>query len=135
VETRTSGSEGGPRKPTGGNADMASRSDPYTHWQLTDSSTVEIINWLDDHSRFLLCSKAYRRVGGSDVINTFTTCVDEHGAPASTLTDNAGVYTSRFVGGRNAFEHLLAQLDVRQKNGHPGTQGKVERFHQTLKSA
>jgi len=29
VETRTSGSEGGPRKRTGGNADTAPRSDPY----------------------------------------------------------------------------------------------------------
>lgn len=108
----------------------------FTHWQLADGSTAEIINWLDDHSRFLLCSKAHRRVGGSDVINTFTACIDEHGTPTSTLTDNAGVYTSRFVGGKNAFEHLLAQLGVRQKNGHPGhpgTQGKVERFHQTLK--
>src|SRR3954451_21889298 len=30
VETRTSGSEGGPRKPTGREADRAPRSDPYT---------------------------------------------------------------------------------------------------------
>jgi hypothetical protein len=46
------------------------------------------------------------------------------------------VYTSRFTGGRNAFEYLLAYLGIRQRNGapgHPQTQGKVERFHQTLK--
>ncbi|HEX7001813.1 MAG TPA: integrase core domain-containing protein, partial [Trueperaceae bacterium] len=99
-------------------------------------STVEIINWLDDHSRYLLACRAFTRVGGGDVLSTFTACMHEHGTPASTLTDNAGVYTSRFVGGRNAFEHLLAHLGVRQKNGkanHPTTQGKVERFHQTLK--
>ena len=30
AETRTSGSEGGPEKPTGGNLDAALRSDPYT---------------------------------------------------------------------------------------------------------
>jgi hypothetical protein len=46
------------------------------------------------------------------------------------------VYTARFVGGRNAFEYVLAALGVQQKNGspaHPQTQGKIERFHQTLK--
>jgi hypothetical protein len=49
---------------------------------------------------------------------------------------NGSVYTSRFTGGRNSFEYLLAYLGIRQKNGmpgHPQTQGKIERFHQTLK--
>src|SRR5664280_2877213 len=58
------------------------------------------------------------------------------GWPAATLTDNGSVYTSRFTGGRNGFEYLLAYLGIRQKNGspgHPQTQGKIERFHQTLK--
>ncbi|MFX3758319.1 integrase core domain-containing protein, partial [Streptococcus suis] len=52
------------------------------------------------------------------------------------LTDNGRVYTARFGGGRNAFEHLLPALGVTQKNGspgHPQTQGKIERFHQTQK--
>ena len=43
---------------------------------------------------------------------------------------------SRFTGGRNGFEYLLAYLGIRQKNGtpgHPQTQGNIERFHQTLK--
>lgn len=108
----------------------------FTHWQLADGSVVEIINWLDDHGRYLLCSQAFTRVGGGDVLSTFTACIEEYGTPASTLTDNAVVYTARFVGGKNAFEQLLAHLGIRQKNGHPGhptTQGKVERFHQTLK--
>ncbi|TLH57030.1 integrase core domain-containing protein, partial [Mycolicibacterium aubagnense] len=59
-----------------------------------------------------------------------------HGLPASTLTDNGSVYTSRFTHGHNDFERLIATLGVRQKNGspgHPQTQGKIERFHQTLK--
>ena len=61
---------------------------------------------------------------------------NEHGLPASTLTDNGRVYTARHGGGRNAFEYLLAALRIVQKNGrpnHPQTQGKVERFHQTQK--
>ena len=108
----------------------------FTHWRLADGSEVEIINWLDDHSRYLLGCTVFRRVAGDDVVATFTAAGEAHGWPAATLTDNGAVYTSRFTGGRNGFEYLLAWLGVRQKNGapgHPQTQGKVERFHQTLK--
>jgi transposase InsO family protein len=108
----------------------------FTHWQLADGSDVEILDWLDDHSRLLLSLSAFVRVSGDDVVNTFTTNINEYGPPAATLTDNGSVYTSRFTGGRNGFEYLLATLHIRQKNGHPGhpqTQGKIERFHHTLK--
>jgi transposase InsO family protein len=108
----------------------------FTHWRLADGSEVEIISWLDDHSRYLLACATFRRVAGDDVVATFTAAGDARGWPAATLTDNGAVYTSRFTGGRNGYEYLLAWLGVRQKNGapgHPQTQGKVERFHQTLK--
>ena len=36
----------------------------FTHWRLADGSEVEIISWLDDHSRSLLACTAFRRVGG-----------------------------------------------------------------------
>jgi transposase InsO family protein len=86
-------------------------------------------------SRFLdeePCNPRYQRLADRlATVEVITT-----GAPASTLTDNGRVYTARFGGGRNAFEYLLPLLGVRQKNGspgHPQTQGKIERFHQTLK--
>ncbi|HET7725760.1 MAG TPA: IS481 family transposase [Candidatus Limnocylindrales bacterium] len=107
-----------------------------THWRLVDGTEVEICSWLDDHSRYLLACTAFRRVGGDDVVATFSAAGDAYGWPAATLTDNGAVYTSRFTGGRNGFEYLLAYLGIRQKNGapgHPQTQGKIERFHQTLK--
>jgi len=107
-----------------------------THWRLADGSEVEICSWLDDHSRYLLGCTAFRRVGGDDVVATCSAAGEEHGWPAATLTDNGAIYTSRFTGGRNGFEYLLAYLGIRQKNGtpgHPQTQGKIERFHQTLK--
>ena len=50
------------------------------------------------------------------------------------------VFTTRLSGGkggRNGFEHELRRLGITQKNGkpsHPQTQGKVERFQQTLKN-
>ena len=108
----------------------------FTHWHLADGSEVEIISWLDDHSRCLLGCTAFRRVDGDGVLATFTAAGDAHGWPAATLTDNGAVYTSRFTGGRNGFEYLLAWLGICKKNGapgHPQTQGKVERFQQTLK--
>jgi transposase InsO family protein len=108
----------------------------FTHWQLADGSEVEILNWLDDHSRYLLAATAYHRVAGPDVVASFIDTINTHGLPASTLTDNGSVYTARFTHGHNEFELLLRTLGVIQKNGHPGhpqTQGKIERFHQTLK--
>ncbi len=108
----------------------------FTHWRLADGTDVEILNWLDDHSRYLLGCTAHTPVTGDLVTTSFLATADEHGFPASTLTDNGRVYTARFGGGKNAFEYLLAVLGIIQKNGHPGhpqTQGKVERFHQTLK--
>jgi transposase InsO family protein len=107
-----------------------------THWRLADGSDVEILNWLDDHSRYLLRCSAHQPVDGETVVSSLLEAVERFGPPASTLTDNACVYTARFTGGRNGFEYLLAALGIRQKNGspgHPQTQGKIERFHQTLK--
>jgi len=107
-----------------------------THWRLADGSDVEILNCLDDHSRYLISCTAHQPVSGETVVASFLDAASRYGPPASTLTDNASVYTSRFTGGRNRFEYLLAHLGVRQKNGspgHPQTQGKIERFHQTQK--
>lgn len=110
-----------------------------THWQLDDATDVEIISWLDDHSRFLLHISVHPVVTGPLVTETFLNTAKIHGLPASTLTDNGLIYTTRFAnykGGPNHFEHVIEALGIAQKNGHPGhpqTQGKIERFHQTLK--
>jgi transposase InsO family protein len=114
----------------------------FTHWTLADGRDVEILNWLDDHSRYLLAATCHRPVTGPVVLTQFRAVVAAHGAPASVLTDNGLVYTTRFAGGRrghatrNGFETELARLGIQQKNSspnHPQTCGKVERLHQTLK--
>jgi hypothetical protein len=98
------------------------------------------LSWLDDHSRYALRVTAHRRVSGPAVVAEFRAAVAAHGVPASTLTGNGLVFTTRFAGGkggRNGFEAELRRQGVRQKNGkpsHPQTQGKVERFQQTLKN-
>jgi len=111
----------------------------FTHWRLANGVDVEILCWIDDHSRYALSITAHLRVTGRTVLDTFRHAVNEHGAPFSTLTDNGMVFTTRFSGGkggRNTFEAELVRRRIVQKNSrpnHPTTCGKVERFHQTLK--
>jgi transposase InsO family protein len=114
----------------------------FTHYPLATGPDTEILSWLDDHSRYALHVSAHHRVTGRTVVDTFTETAAQHGYPASVLTDNGMVYTTRFSGGRvlptgrNGLETELQRLHIVQKNSrpnHPTTCGKVERFQQTLK--
>ena len=108
----------------------------FTHWPLADGTDVEILTWLDDHSRYVISCTVHAPVTGDIVVAAFRDAIDTHGIPGSTLTDNGLVFTTRFLRGPNGFERELVILGIDQKNGrpnHPQTQGKVERFQQTLK--
>ncbi len=118
----------------------------FTHYRLTrpdgrPGADVEIITWLDDHSRYALHVSAHQPVTAKTVLTTFRQAADLHGYPAATLTDNGMVYTVRLAGhgragGKNAFEAELRRLQITQKNSRPSrptTCGKVERFQQTTK--
>jgi transposase InsO family protein len=106
----------------------------FTHYPLAGGADTEILTWLDDHSRYALSLTAHHRVTGPAVLQAFRAACAQHGTPASTLTDNGMVFTTRLAGGRggrNALEHELRRLGIKQKNGkpnHPQTQGKVERL-------
>jgi transposase InsO family protein len=106
----------------------------FTHYRLVTASGVpgahvEILSWLDDHSRKALSVTAHRRITGRTVLGCFREAV------ASTLTDNGMVFTTRLAGGkggRNALESELHRLGVHQKNSrpnHPTTCGKVCEHH------
>jgi transposase InsO family protein len=112
----------------------------FTHHRLANGTDIEILTWLDDHSRYALSVTAHPRVTGPIVVTTFRNTIAEHGIPYSTLTDNGLVFTTRFSNlgrtSRNGLENELVKHRVRQKNSrpnHPTTCGKVERFQQTMK--
>ena len=119
----------------------------FTHYRLTrpdgtPGADVEILCFLDDHSRYAISVTCHQPVTGPVVVAVFRQAVADQGIPASVLSDNGMVFTTRFSGGRagrntvNGFSALLRDLGVTQKHSkpnHPTTCGKVERFHQTLK--
>jgi transposase InsO family protein len=107
-----------------------------THWRLADSSDVEVLNMLDDHSRFCVSSVALRTVKAADVLEAFYLAADSYGYPAKFLSDNAAVFSGTPRQGRVALESELDRLGIESRHSspyHPQTCGKVERFHQTLK--
>jgi transposase InsO family protein len=111
----------------------------FAHYPLADGTDTEILTWLDDHARYALSVTAHRRVTGPIVLAAFRAAVICYGTPASTLTGNGMVFTTRLSGGKGGRNHLeaeLRRLGIKQKNGkpnHPQTQGKAGRFQQTLK--
>jgi transposase InsO family protein len=107
-----------------------------THWRLADGTDVEILNYLDDHSRLLTASDAFLTVKGADVVQVFYHAAQTLGFPASLLTDNGAVFTGTSRKGKVLLETELEGLGIVFKHStpyHPQTCGKVERFHQTLK--
>lgn len=107
-----------------------------THWSLADGGAVEILNLIDDHSRLLLASVAFRTVKAADVVQVFYDAAQAHGYPAALLSDNAAVFSGGSRKGKVLLETELERLGIGAKHStpyHPQTCGKVERFHQTLK--
>jgi len=109
---------------------------------LSERTDTEILTWLEDCARCALSITARRAVTTPIVLATFRSAVATHAIAALMLTDNGMVFTTGLsgisrTGGRNAFEAELRRLNFTQKSsrsGHPITQGKVERFQQTMKN-
>lgn len=108
-----------------------------THWRLRDGAEVEIVNFIDDHSRLAVASRVLPRATAPTVLRVFQEAGETWGLPAALLTDNGCVYTTWHRGGPNVMqtELLAAGIDYRHSRPyHPQTCGKVERFHQTMKA-
>ena len=99
----------------------------FTHYRLTrpdgrPGADVEIITWLDDHSRYALHVTRAPADHRQIVRDSFRKATAQHGYPAATLTDNGMVYTVRLAsrrGGRTALETALQRLGIVQKNSRP----------------
>jgi Integrase core domain len=94
----------------------------FIHWHLANRTEVEIVSWVDDHSRLALSVTACPVTTGQVTLATFRAACATHGVPAGTLTGNGMVFTTRFSGGkggRNHLEHELRRLGAEQKNRKP----------------
>lgn len=101
---------------------------------LLDGSRCYPLDILDDCSRYCLCIEPKPNTLGT--MTTFDRVFREYGLPKSILTDN-GAQFAGFNGGYTKFERWLMDLDVAPIHGrvmHPQTQGKIERFHRTMKN-
>lgn len=101
---------------------------------LADGSDCFSFDVLDDHSRFCLSSEAKPDTKGtkSSLLKLFR----EYGLPDAILSDN-GAQFAGFGGGYAQVERMLMDLDIEPIHGrikHPQTQGKIERFHRTMKA-
>ena len=102
-------------------------------FRLGDGVRCYPLTILDDHSRYSIRIEAKDAATG--VKESFIQAFREYGLPNSVLSDNG----SQFVGahkGLSIFERFLMDLDIQPIHGrpiHPQTQGKIERFHRTLK--
>lgn len=108
-----------------------------THWHLDHGVHCEIINYIDDYSRAVLASVAVTVATATDVVRVFFDATTTYGLPQSVLSDNGAIYTAAYRGAATGLEIELAALGITFKHGkpyHPQTQGKVERYHRTLKA-
>lgn len=88
---------------------------------------------LDDHSRFSI--RIEPKTSASGVKDSFLLAFQKYGLPNSVLSDNGAQFAGPHKG-LSSFERFLMDLDILPIHGrpiHPQTQGKIERFHRTLK--
>ena len=118
---------------------------PNQLWQ-TDFTYLKIIGWgwyylstiLDDYSRYIISWKLCTTMRAEDVTDTLELALEASGCASAhvlhkprLLSDNGPSY----VAGELA--DYLADKKMRHVRGapfHPQTQGKIERWHQTLKN-
>jgi transposase InsO family protein len=106
-----------------------------TEYVLTGGRKCVIFQLIDDHSRYAVSSHVASSENSQAAIAVFDKAVGTHGVPQRLLSDNGlALNPSRrgFVG--QLVEHVssLGTEAITGKPYKPTTQGKNERFHQTL---
>ena len=100
-----------------------------TSWSLADGTKIKILNVIDDHSRYCVASTAMvARCTGAATFHVLASAAVFLGWPARIWSDNARAF-------RLTLATALAPLGIaasQTKPYHPESNGKIERFHQTM---
>ena len=115
---------------------------PNACWQLDATEYVlaggrkcVIFQLQDDHSRLAVASLVAEGETAEAAVAVFTKGVTAHGVPQRLLTDNGAALNPSRRGRDGQLVTYATSLGVEAITGKPGkptTQGKNERFHQTL---
>lgn len=106
-----------------------------TGYVLTGGRTCVILQLIDDHSRYAVASYVAGSETAEAAIAVFDKAVAAHGAPQRLLSDNGIALNPSRRGFLGQLVEHVGRLGVEAITGKPykpTTQGKNERFHQTL---
>jgi len=106
-----------------------------TEYELTRGRKCVIFQLIDDHSRYAVASHVAWTETAAAAIAVFDKAVAAHGVPQRLLSDNGLALNPSRRGYLGQLVEHLARLGVQAITGKPykpTTQGKNERFHQTL---
>ena len=106
-----------------------------TEYVLSGGRTCVIFQLIDDHSRYAVASHVAFGETATDAITVVDKAIAAHGVPQRLLSDNAlALNPSRrgYIGELVAHVAALGVQAITGKPYKPTTQGKNERFHQTL---
>jgi putative transposase len=100
-----------------------------------DVKKVAIFQLVDDHSRLAMASLVAAGETSEAAVAIVTLAIERHGVPQKLLSDNGAALNPTRRGQRGALVEFLIALGTEPITGKPYkpiTQGKNERFHQTL---
>jgi len=106
-----------------------------TEYVLTGGRTCVIFQLIDDHSRYALASHVASSETAEAAIAVFDKAMAAHGVPQRLLSDNGVALNPSRRGFLGQLVHHVSRPGVEAITGKPykpTTQGKNERFHQTL---
>lgn len=106
------------------------------HFAMGNGERCHALNILDDHSRYNLCSEPLKGERFEDVQPVMIRLFKTYGKPKVFLCDNGNPWGTVQSTGFTRFEVWLMDhgiLTVHGRIKHPQTQGKEERFNQTMR--
>ncbi|WP_402378214.1 integrase core domain-containing protein [Isoptericola rhizosphaerae] len=108
--------------------------DAFT-WSLADGTSVAIHQVIDDHSRMAVATLVADGETAKAAVHVVSTAIRRWGVPQRLLSDNGLAFNPTRRGFTGKLVDYLTGLGVKPITGKPDrptTQGKNERFHQTL---